>query len=333
MILVTGGTGLVGAHLLVQLTQNKEKIRAIHRKTSDLKAVERVFSYYFDDIMPYFSRIEWLEADIIDTTSLKNAFENISEVYHAAALISFNPKEYDKMRKANIEGTANIVNFSIAAGVKKLCHVSSIATIGKSLDNQVIDELAEWNIDNSNYEYAITKQGAEMEVWRGTQEGLDAVIVNPGIIFGEGFWNTGTGKIFSKTHKGMKFYTEGVSGYIDVKDVVKTMIYLMHSQIKNERYILVSENRSVKSIFTQIAKSFGKKPPTIKISKFASEIAWRVAVVVSKITRMSLLLTKSSAKSIHNKYNFSSAKILKEIDFEFISIDKTIQRVCLFFKK
>lgn len=333
MILVTGGTGLVGAHLLVQLTQKKEKIRAIHRKNSDLKAVERVFSYYFDEISPYFSIIEWVEADIVDTTTLEDAFDNITEVYHAAAIISFNPKDYHKMRKTNIEGTANIVNFSIAAGVKKFCHVSSIAAIGKTVNNKIINESTEWAVETNNYGYAITKYGAEMEVWRGTQEGLDVVIVNPGIILGEGFWNSGSGNIFSKTYKGMKYYTEGVTGYIDVKDVVKSMMYLMESQVKNERYILVSENRSVKSIFSEIANAFGKKAPTVKVSKLLSEIGWRVATIVSKFTGKEPMLTKNSAKSIHNKYEFSSAKILKEMEIEFITVDETIKRVCSNFEK
>lgn len=327
MILVTGGTGLVGAHLLVQLTKREDKIRAIRRKSSNLKSVEQVFSYYFDDISPYFSKIEWVVADITDINSLEPVFENINYVYHAAAMISFHPKRYKDMRKINIEGTANIVNFSLASGVNKICYVSSVATVGKSIKNQTIDESSEWNVESSNYGYAITKYGAEMEVWRGTQEGLAAVIVNPGFILGEGFWNSGSSKIFSKVHNGIKYYTEGVTGYVDVQDVVKSMIMLMDSSIKNERFILVSENKSYRAIFSEIAKAFGKKEPYIKISKFLSEIAWRVVAVLS-LTGNEPLLTKHTSKSIHRKSEFSNAKIKSSIGMVFNPISSVIERVC-----
>jgi len=326
MILVTGGTGLVGAHLLVQLTQKHGNIRAIRRKSSNLKAVEAVFAFY--DATSNFSKIEWVEADITDTTTLEPVFKNVDYVYHSAAMISFHPKRYRDMRKINIEGTANIVNFCIAAGVKKICHVSSVAAVGKSIKNQTIDESTEWSVETSNYGYAITKHGAEMEVWRGTQEGLDAVVVNPGIILGEGFWNSGSGKIFSKVNKGMKYYTEGITGYVDVKDVVKSMILLMESSIKNERYILVSENRSYKSVFSEISKRFGKKEPSIKVSELMTGIGWRVASVMSFLTGNEPLLTKHSSKSIHRNSEFSNEKIKKELDFEFNPVSDTIKRVC-----
>jgi dihydroflavonol-4-reductase len=326
MILVTGGTGLVGAHLLVQLTQKKESVRAIRRKNSNLKAVEAVFAFY--DATSDFSKIEWVEADITDTTSLEPIFKNIDYVYHSAAMISFHPKRYKDMRKINIEGTANIVNFCIASGVKKLCHVSSVAAVGKTINNQAITESTEWSVETSNYGYAITKYGAEMEVWRGTQEGLDAVIVNPGIILGEGFWNSGSGKIFSKVYKGMKYYTHGITGYVDVRDVVKSMILLMDSSIKNERYILVSENRSYKSVFSEISRRYGKKEPFIRVSEFMTEIGWRVALIISFFTGSEPMLTKHSSKSIHRNSEFSSHKIKKELNFEFNPISNIIKRVC-----
>ena len=328
MILVTGGTGLVGAHLLVQLTQNNDKIRAIHRKNSNLKSVEKVFSYYFDDILPFYSKIEWVEADITDTPSLESVFIGITHVYHSAAMVSFHPNKYREMRKINIEGTANIVNFSIAAGVKKFCHVSSIAAVGKPINNQIIDESTEWAVETSNYGYAITKYGAEMEVWRGSQEGLDVVIVNPGIILGEGFWNAGSGQFFSKVKKGMLFYTEGITGYVDVQDVVKSMIALMENSVKNERYILISENRSFKSIFSEIAVVFGVKTPSIKVTKLMSSIGWRVATLISGLTGKEPILTKHSAISIHNKHTISNTKIKNEIGIQFNSINETIARVC-----
>ncbi|MCF6280365.1 MAG: SDR family oxidoreductase [Flavobacteriaceae bacterium] len=333
MILVTGGTGLVGTHLLASLVQKHDKIRAIKRKNSNLDAVKEVFSFYFDDVSSQFSKIEWIEADITDVTSLGKAFEGVTYVYHVAALVSFNPKEYYLMRKINIEGTANIVNFSIAQKVTKLCFVSSIAAIDKTHKNGLIDETGDWTVEANNYGYAITKYGAEMEVWRGTQEGLDAVIVNPGIILGSGCWNTSSGKIFTQVAKGLRFYTEGVTGYVSVKDVVKSMVDLMESNIKNERYILVAENRSLKDVLFFIADAFGKKRPSIKVTTLLAEITWRLLYIPSKLFGTEAKLTKQTAKSIHNKYYFSNNKIKEAIDIKFEPIDKVIKGVCANYKK
>src|SRR5690606_26945411 len=192
MILVTGGTGLVGAHLLYFLLNNGQKVKAIHRKSSDLNAVLQVFGYYTSEAKKLFNNIEWVEANLNDIPALTKAFQGVEYVYHAGAYVSFDPKNFSKLQKSNIEGTANVVNLCLEFGVKKLCHVSSIAAIGKS-ESEPIHEEMPWNPDDDNNVYAISKYGAEMEVWRGTQEGLDAVVVNPGVIIGSGFWNKGTG--------------------------------------------------------------------------------------------------------------------------------------------
>ncbi len=333
MILVTGGTGLVGAHLLASLVQKEDTVRAIKRKSSDLNAVKEVFSFYFDDADSQFSKIEWIEADITDITTLNPVFNDIDYVYHAAALVSFDKKDYHLMRKINIEGTANIVNYSIANKVKKLCFVSSIATIDKTAKDGQIDETGDWTVEANNYGYAITKNGAEMEVWRGTQEGLDAVIVNPGIILGSGCWTTSSGKIIGKVAKGLAFYTEGVTGYVSVKDVVKSMVYLMNSDIKNERYILVSESRSLKSVLFKMADALNKKRPSIKVTTLMAEIAWRVLYFPSIIIGKEPILTKQTAKSIHNKYYFSNQKIKQEIGIEFEPIDAVIKEICSNYKR
>jgi nucleoside-diphosphate-sugar epimerase len=232
------------------------------------------------------------------------------------------------MRKVNIEGTANIVNFCIMNNVLKLCFVSSVAAVGKSLNNGTIDESCEWNVETSNYGYAITKHGAEMEVWRGTQEGLDVVIVNPGIILGGGFWDSGSGKIFDKVYNGLRFYTEGTTGYVGVEDVVKSMMKLMNSTIKNERFILVSENWSYKKVFEEIAEAFNKRKPSIKITILLSQIVWRVSSLISIITKKEPLLTKHSAESIHKTNIFSNAKTKEAIGIEFEPIKAVINQSC-----
>jgi len=333
MILVTGGTGLVGSHLLYHLSLKHDSIKAIYRNTSNLNAVKNVFSYYSKDFESLFNKIEWIEADITDVYSLELAFENVKKVYHAAAMISFNPKDYRTMRKINIEGTSNVVNLSIANKIDKLCFVSSIATLEKNLNSKTIDETCEWNIEKNNYGYAITKYGAEMEIWRASQEGIDMVIVNPGVILGAGFWHQGSGQMFTKIYKGLPFYSTGVTGYVSVKDVVEIMIQLMESTIKNERFIVVSENRSFKDVFLEISKNFQKKPPTIKVNKFMSEIGWRVGRFISFFSGKAPILTKNSAKSIHNKHYYSSEKIIQQLNYSFTPIEQTIKAICKLYKK
>ncbi|GGK39998.1 MULTISPECIES: NAD-dependent epimerase/dehydratase family protein [Flavobacteriaceae] len=333
MILVTGGTGLVGSHLLYQLSLENDTIRAVFRKNSNLEAVKNVFSYFSDDFEDLFKKIEWVEADITDVVALEKAFKNITEVYHSAALVSFNPKDYHKMRKINIEGTANIVNLSIENAIKKFCFVSSVAAVGKSLNADFVTETNEWDIEKSNYGYAITKYGAEIEVWRASQEGVPVVIVNPGVIIGAGFWNTGSGKIFSKIYKKFNFYTKGITGYVSVNDVVKAMLLLMKSEVQNERFILVAENKSYREIFNEIALKFNKKKPAIKITTFMSEIGWRFEKIKSYLTNKPPLLTKHSSKSIHQKRYFSSEKIKNTLDFKFEPISKSIHTICKLYLK
>ncbi len=328
MILVTGGTGLVGAHLLYHLTQENDTIRAIYRSKNKLEKVKKIFSFYTDDVATSFNKIEWIHADITDVPSMIPVFKEVAYIYHCAALISFDPKDYLEMRQVNIYGTANIVNLSIDAKVKKLCFVSSIATIGDAINEQPITEENERNEQTKNYGYSITKFGAEMEVWRASQEGIEVVIVNPGVILGGGFFETGSGTLFTKINNNLPFYTEGITGFVGVEDVVKAMIGLMDSHIKNKRFILVSENKSFKNIFFAIADEFGKKRPSIKIGKWVTSLIWQLNWILTLLTRKTPFLTKQSAKSAHSKTFYSSEKIKKQLGFQFTPINKVIKKTC-----
>lgn len=292
-----------------------------------MQEVKKVFSFYTDDFETLFNQIEWVEADLLDVPALSTAFQNIKQVYHCAATVSFAKKDYETMRKVNIEGTANMVNLAMEFGVEKFCHVSSIATIDKNESSNVITETNEWNPENNNYGYAITKYGAEMEVWRATQEGLKVVIVNPGVILGSGFWHHNTGKFFPMSDKGLKFYTEGTTGFVGVKDVVKAMITLMQSDIYNERFILVSENWRFKDLFESIAKHLGTKPPTINVKPWMAELAWRWDGLKSMISGNEPTFTKHAARASLQKFNYSSQKIQEKLAFEFEKMDKVIEEI------
>lgn len=334
MILVTGGTGLVGAHLLYKLISNNESVRAIYRSEHKLNNVKSVFSTYNKEVEFLFNSIEWVQADILDIPLLSDVFKNITYVYHCAAFVSFEPDKYHLLRRTNIEGTANIVNLCIANSIKKLCYVSSIATIGNSINNQPITENTEWNPENDNSVYAITKYGAEMEVWRATQEGLDVVIVNPGVILGAGIWRYGSGNLFKKARKGIAYYTSGSIGLIDVKDVVSIMIALVKSHVKNERFILVAENWTYKNFIQHMAKSVGAKPPKKLAKSWLLGIAWRLDWLTHKVMGNRRQLTKHIATSLSASKNYSSKKIKDTLDYDFIPINESITTIgCLYQKQ
>ncbi len=328
MILVTGGTGLVGSHLLYHLALENDAIKAVYRTEYSLEKVKNVFSYYSDNVDDLFSKIEWILADVTDVPSLEIAFIDVTFVYHCAAVVSFDSREYRMMRQVNIDGTANVVNLSIDKKIKKLCFVSSIAAVGDSIHNNTVTEENEWDVAGNNSGYSITKYGAEMEVWRASQEGIDVVVVNPGVILGPGFWEVNTGSMFSKVHRGFKYYTEGVTGFVGVNDVAKVMLLLMKSSFKNERYILVSENVSFREVFNLIAKGFDRKIPTIKISKSLTTIAWRVDFILSKLTGKRQKLTKEASKSLHRKTYYSSEKLFASTTFEFEPIKHVVDKTC-----
>lgn len=327
MILVTGGTGLVGSHLLYQLINNGEKVRAIHRRTSDLDEVKKVFSYYTADAEDLFNKIEWLEADILDITSLGDAFKEVSHVYHVAAYISFYPEKYALLRKVNVEGTANIVNLSLAHKIKKLCHVSSIATLGKPHIDSYINEETEYDPADQNSVYSITKHDAELEVWRGAQEGLDIVIVNPGVVFGSGHWNSASGKIIKMISKGIPYYTSGNLGIIDVQDIATAMILLLYSPVVNQNFILVSKNISYKDLLSQMASLLHKDPPKKEISKRKLMLLSNMDWISNKLFGTKRKLLKVTLNSLFNTYHYDASKIEREINFKFTPHKITLERV------
>jgi dihydroflavonol-4-reductase len=282
MVLVTGGTGFLGAHLLYYLIKNNNNVKAIKRPSSDLEFVKKIFSYYTEDVESYFNKIEWINADILNYQSISENLYNINTLYHCAAFVSFAQKDKKKILQINIKGTANIVNACIDNNTK-LCYVSSIAAISEKDENNYFVEKIGANNPSNKSIYAKSKYFAELEVWRGIEEGLKAVIVNPAVIIGVGNWREGSAKMFSQVKKGMRFYTKGVTAYVDVRDVAQIMIKLVEKNILSERYILSSENISYQDYFKQIAKNIIKKEPAIEASGIMLKMAYFFDNLRSKI--------------------------------------------------
>jgi dihydroflavonol-4-reductase len=333
MILVTGGTGLVGSHLLYHLLLQNDEVKAIHMASSDLNAVREIFGYYTAKAESLFNKIQWVEASLNDIPALEKAFTEITQVYHCAALVSFASSDHQKMRRVNIEGTTNIVNLCISNNIEKLCFVSSVAAIENGQIGELMDEEDNWNIARDKSDYALTKYGAEMEVWRASQEGIDVIIVNPGVILGPGFWHKGSGKMFSHVNRGLSFYTEGITGFVGVQDVVLAMIELMASDISNQRFILVSENLSFKRVLWMIADLMHKKKPNIKVNRFMSELIWRFEYFRSKLFSSPPLLTKYTARSSVSNHPYTAEKIKNVLNFEFEGISSCIQKTVTHFRE
>ena len=332
MILVTGATGLVGSHLLYEICKRKEKVRALKRDRSQIDDVRHVFSYYTEDADALFKQIEWVDADVLDIPALEVAFEGVDQVYHCAGWISFHSKHRSRMVKTNVQGTENIVNLCLSKGVKKLCHVSSVAAIGFSEDGSSVNETKVWKDGPKNSYYAISKYQAELEVWRGMEEGLSAVIVNPSIILGPGNWNKGSAKLFQQIGKGMPFYMGGSNGFVDVRDVVKAMTQLMGTDIHSERFILNSENRSYKETFDFIADALQKKRPSRKISPLLSAFAWRFLKIISLFTGKTPVLTKETAAAGNRVSRYQSDKIKDAIGFSFVPVKDSCKTFSSFYE-
>ncbi len=327
MILVTGGTGLVGSHLLLNLLQSGNKVKAIHRNNSDLGAVKKVFEYYLpeEEAAFLFSEIKWHPASITDIPALSEAFENITNVYHCAALVSFNSKDTAALRKINIEGTANIVNFCISLKVEKLCYISSVATMGLSIGEKFITEDFTWHPEKDHSEYAISKHGAEIEVWRASQEGVPVVILNPGVILGPGFWDKGTGQIFKRVYNGLNYYFPKITGFVGVKDVANLAVKAMDSAAENEQYIVVAENLSFKEIFDEVAKSFGKQPPQKSLKPWMIYLGWLYQSIASFLFGTKKQLSKRDHKSLFQHSLYSSEKVKKEFSYKFLPVKIVIE--------
>jgi len=327
---VTGATGLVGSHLLYDLLRKGYYVKALKRQQSDVLQVHKTFGLYGGDADVPFKKIKWIDGELLDFQFVSKTIDDCTQVYHSAAVISFSHADRAEIMRVNVGGTANIVKNCIDKTIP-LCHVSSIATLGRGEKGGVITENNLWQTDRRRSVYSFSKYKAELEVWRGISEGLQAVIVNPAVIIGPGDWTKGSSKFFSQVYRGLRYYTSGITGFVDVRDVSRCMIQLMEQERFGERYILVAENMGYRELFNRIADSLKVKRPTVAIQPFAmkivSQVAWLIAVFTGKIPS----LTKETARSAFQQIRFSNEKIRKAMGYEFISLEKSIEECCSFF--
>lgn len=323
---------MLGSHIAYELVSKGERIRALKRKGASISTTEKIFGWYSENPKPLLEKIEWAEGDLLDIGSLEDALEGITHVYHAAAVVTFNPKEKEKMLQVNIEGTANLVNISLEYGVKKFCHISSIAALGFTTEGAMIHENVWWKNDPSNSWYAISKYGAEREVWRAVEEGMDMVILNPSFIIGPGDISRTSTEVFGVMKKGIRWYTLGENGYVDVRDVAHAATRLMKSEIKNQRFILSAVNLTYKDFFDKLLVSFGKPKTKTKAGKLGLALGWRGEKLMCNLSGKNPRVTKETAQTALQVNRYDGSLITKSIDFSYRDFDESVKEIVEFYK-
>lgn len=316
LILVTGGTGFLGSHLIRLLVQSGYRVRALRRAGSAMDLVEEVAGW-----------VEWVEADVTDIVALEDAFQGVTHVMHCAAISSFHPRDAERLKNTNVDGTTHVVNLALDFGIQKLIHVSSIAAFGRMKERPRLDETAKWVQSKDNSRYAVSKYLSEQEVWRAHVEGLPVAIVNPAVILGSGFWDAGSPRFFSQIDQGLKFWPIGRSGMVDVRDVARFMLLLLESNVAGERYILNAQDIAFQDLFKMIAQALGTRPPAIKVTPLLAEVAWRVEWLKEKILGTEPVVTKESARSSVSSFFYDNKKSLTLPGFEYRPLEHTIREI------
>jgi dihydroflavonol-4-reductase len=326
MILVTGGTGLVGSQIVFDLISAGENVRVLKRKAASLWNIERLFP---GNKLP--SNLTFIDGDLTDGFSIDEAMEGVDTIYHSAAYISFFKSDFEKMMRINVGGTANMVNLALKHNIRRFCHISSVAAIGREKGEGVIDENSEWKHTRQDSNYALSKFRAEREVWRAMEEGLSAVILNPSIIIGPGDWKSGSTQMFGQIWKGMPYYSDGATGFVDVRDVSKCALLLTKSNVNGERFIVNCDNVPYRYVFDLIAENLGKKKAYIHVTPFLAEIGWRLEAVRRIFTGKNPMITKETARNGMMQWNVSNQKIKNQLGIEFIPIKKSIEDTAKYF--
>jgi nucleoside-diphosphate-sugar epimerase len=336
MILLTGATGLLGMHVLYDLTKKGRRVRAMYRDAVRIERVEQLFNYYdAQNAQHFLANVEWFLGDIEELICLEEAFIGVDCVIHCAAKVSFRNDDFRELVRVNRQGTANLVNMSLKHQVKWFCHASSTAAIGKNpgRENLNLTEKAKWLQDVPVSGYSMSKYLSEKEVWRGLEEGLPAVIVNPCVIFGPGSWDETSLTIFRAVTRGLKFYAPGANAFVDVRDVSKRIVFLMEQKVVGERYLVVGENLSFQKMTAQIAKRLGKKEPSISVKSWQMGLAWRLAALFSFITRKPTALTKEATETAFSHTSYSTSKMDAIFKEPYISLEEAIDNVVAFQEK
>ena len=319
MIFVTGGTGFLGSYILKNLVEKGLPVRAL-RRSSKLP---------FFIPASIFDQVEWVNGDVLDVVSLREAMQDVTGVIHAAALVSYQPSDRKRLYQVNVEGTANVVNAAIERGVARFVHISSIAALGRSGKAEKITEERQWEDNKSNTQYGITKHLAELEVWRGLAEGLHGVILNPSMILGFGDWTQSSGALFKSVYEEFPFYTTGINGFVGVENVAEVAVQMLQSDLHQKRFIVNAENWRFQEMFNAIADGFNVKRPRWRATPFMGELAWRSARLKAFFIGQKPVLSKETARVAQSISEFDNGALLQALpQFSFTPLAQVIKDAC-----
>ncbi|NDW11523.1 NAD-dependent epimerase/dehydratase family protein [Bacteroides sp. 214] len=326
MILITGSSGLVGGHLLISLLRKGENVRALLRSSSRLDELRLICHFYNEEFDSIYNKVEWVEGDLLNKTSLLQAMSDVNRVYHCAAVVSFGSSTANTLWDTNVAGTRNMVEAALESSIKSFVFVSSIGALGTAIAGKPVDEETPWNTANVSSVYTNSKYASEQEVWKGIAKGLQAIIVNPGIVLGAGDFTKSSLQLIEQIRKGMPFYTRQKSGYVDVGDVCRAIELLLEKELYNQRFVLVAESLTNKELFTFIARALNKRPPFIAVGKTGLKIACFLNTLLSKVTGKPPLITPEIARSASKQTVYSSDKIINATGFVFTPIEECIKK-------
>ena len=328
MNLVTGATGIIGSHVLLSLLLQNKPVRACRQKGSDILKTKKLFHFYQPGHQQLWERVEWIELDVLDQFAIEDALEGVSHVYHCAGFVSFKKSDRKQLFRINEQGTRNVVNACLQKGNVALCHVSTIGTINNSDHRGELNESVFWKTSGKESDYALSKYNAEREVWRGMEEGMEAVIVNPGVVLSPVFWTQSSAQLFSQCYKGNRFYTSGSTAYVSAPDVATAMVRLMEEKKFGQRFILIENNYPFRQIFNHIQNKFGKPLPDISAGKTLLNAGRFFSWLFSLFSGKDPLLTKSLINAALNTQTYSGEKVKNELGLQFEPVEKVLDRIC-----
>lgn len=326
---ITGATGFVGVHLIHHLLQKGHSVLAIKRTSSSLKEFELVNNAYGSKVST--DKLQWRDAELTDP-ELVDMFSEVDHVVHVAGLISYYKQDLNELIRVNADGTAHIVNFCLAAGVQSFCYVSSTAAISKQTDKEFQEEGQDWDDKAPHSAYGLSKYLGELEVWRAREEGLQAFIVNPGVILGYGLWDKSSNQLFKKTYNQFPFYSTGVTGFTGVHDLCEVIADLFTKEVDGQQFLVINNNASFKEIMDMMAEAYGKRKPFIGVTGFILGLM-KALVAIKKVFGLRGLISQETVDAATSQFRFSNAKITKHTDHKFWSIEDCIREACEQYKK
>ena len=325
MVFVTGATGLVGRYLVDELLRNGEHVRALCRPQSDRQAVHDFLAKAGTDDV----HLEWVEGSLHDGMFLEEAMAGCRRVFHCAAMVSFHSKDAEAMMRINRDATGLVVNAMLHTGATELVHVSSVAALGRKPGEPVHEDVPfEDGRDVSHY--ARSKFAAELEAWRGQEEGLRVLAVNPVIVLGEGDFSRSSSMLFTLVHRGLSWYPVGTNGFVAARDVARACTLLAAHNCWGERFVLCSENTSYQQLMAWMAEALGVPAPHRPLKSWMLGMAWRLSALWEALTGRRAPISKESVENTNKDHRYATDKLertlkAKGLDWTYEPIQTTIE--------